>query len=70
MAGKSSDGVVDAQLRSFDHSNLYRCDGSVLPEVSEKNLTLTIIALAERLAQHLGTNESVRHSSTNRSDDV
>jgi len=54
MSDQASTGVVDTQLRSFDHPNLYICDGSVLPEISEKNLTLTILALAERLAQHLG----------------
>ncbi len=70
MAGKPSDGVVDAQLRSFDHSNLYLCDGSVVPEVSEKNLTLTIMALAERLAQHLGTHAAARPGSPCRSADV
>lgn len=58
MADRANAGVVDAQLRSFDHANLYVCDGSVLPEISEKNLTLTIIALAERLAQHLGGREN------------
>jgi glucose dehydrogenase len=55
MAANRADGVVDANLRSFDHPNLYVCDGSVLPEVSEKNLTLTIMALAERLSQNLKT---------------
>lgn len=54
MAPNASAGVVDANLRSFDHPNLYLCDGSVLPEISEKNLTLTIMALAERLAGELG----------------
>ena len=32
---------------------LFICDGSVMPEVAEKNLTLTIMALADRLASHL-----------------
>ncbi len=53
MASARGEGVVDASLRSFDHPNLYLCDGSVLPEISEKNLTLTIMALADRLADHL-----------------
>lgn len=55
MAAAPANGVVDANLRSFDHPNLYVCDGSVLPEISEKNLTLTIMALAERLAAYLST---------------
>lgn len=53
MAAHAADGVVNANLRSFDHPNLYVCDGSVLPEISEKNLSLTIMALANRLAEHL-----------------
>ncbi len=53
MGTSPGEGVVDASLRSFDHPNLYLCDGSVLPEISEKNLTLTIMALADRLADHL-----------------
>jgi choline dehydrogenase-like flavoprotein len=53
MAHGPKEGVVDVNLRTFDHPNLYVCDGSVLPEISEKNLTLTIMALADRLAGHL-----------------
>ncbi|MEX1026933.1 MAG: GMC family oxidoreductase [Candidatus Paceibacterota bacterium] len=53
MAATADEGVVGRELRCFDHPNLYLCDGSVFPEVSEKNLTLTIMALAERLASHL-----------------
>lgn len=50
MAQNSNEGLVDENLRSFDHENLYICDGSVLPEISEKNYSLTIMALANRLA--------------------
>lgn len=53
MAKNSHAGVVDKNLRSFDHENLYICDGSVIPEISEKNYTLTIMALAHRLALFL-----------------
>ncbi len=53
MASSRDAGVVDDCLRAFDHANLYLCDGSVVPEISEKNLTLTIMALAHRLADHL-----------------
>jgi choline dehydrogenase-like flavoprotein len=53
MAAERGGGVVDRDLRAFDHPNLYLCDGSVLPELSEKNLTLSIMALAHRLADHL-----------------
>jgi glucose dehydrogenase len=48
--------VVNEHLQSFDHPNLYLCDGSVVPEIPEKNLTLTIMALADRLADHLAKN--------------
>jgi glucose dehydrogenase len=53
MAANKNEGVVDENLQSFDHQNLYICDGSVFPTLSEKNLTLTIMALAHRLAGHL-----------------
>ncbi len=52
MAGTASEGVVDGDCRTFDHPNLYLCDGGILPDLSEKNLTLTIMALADRLARH------------------
>jgi choline dehydrogenase-like flavoprotein len=50
MAQRSEDGVVDANLRCFDHSNLFIGDASVMPDMAEKNLTLTVMALANRLA--------------------
>ena len=53
MAQSSNEGVVDKYLRSFDHQNLFVCDGSVIPEISEKNYSLTIMALANRLASCL-----------------
>ena len=53
MASTPRDGVVDPNCRTFDHPNLYLCDGSVMPDINEKNLTLTIMALAERLAHTL-----------------
>ena len=53
MAVVPSGGVVDRDCRTFDHPNLYICDGGVIPELSEKNPTLTIMALANRLAESL-----------------
>jgi glucose dehydrogenase len=53
MAGGSRDGVVDRDCRAFDHPNLYLCDGGVMPDLSEKSPTLTIMALADRLAANL-----------------
>ncbi|RWC62398.1 GMC family oxidoreductase [Mesorhizobium sp.] len=48
-------GVVDANLRSFDHRNLFICDGSVLPSLPEKHSALTMMALASRLSAYLGS---------------
>ena len=53
MGKSKSEGIVDANLQSFDHENLYICDGSVIPMLPDKHLTLTIMALADRLAEHL-----------------
>jgi len=46
-------GVVDKDLKYFRSKNLYVCDGSVIPVLSEKHPTLTIMALAHRLAERL-----------------
>jgi choline dehydrogenase-like flavoprotein len=55
MSSSRREGIVDRDCRTFDHPNLYICDGSVMPDINEKNLTLTIMALAERLASELKT---------------
>ncbi len=46
-------GVVDANCRLHEASNLYVAGSSVFPTVGNVNPTLTIIALAYRLADHL-----------------
>lgn len=53
MAADSRGGVVDEDLKYFKSKNLYVCDGSVMPVLSEKHPTLTIMALADRLAERL-----------------
>ena len=53
MAADPKDGVVDKDLKYFKSKNLYVCDGSVIPVLSEKHPTLTIMALAHRLAERL-----------------
>lgn len=51
---KSSDaGVVDRNLKVFNIDNLYICDGSVFPTSGNANSSLTISALACRLANYL-----------------
>lgn len=53
MSHTADTGVVDQNLRTFDHGNLFICDGSVIPILPDKHITLTIMALADRLADHL-----------------
>jgi len=53
MAADPRSGVVDKDLKYFKSKNLYVCDGSVIPVLSEKYPTLTIMALAHRLAERL-----------------
>ncbi|MFL6604066.1 MAG: FAD-dependent oxidoreductase [Steroidobacteraceae bacterium] len=47
--------VVDANCRIHGLSNLYVAGGAVFPTSSQANPTLTIVALAVRLAAHLRT---------------
>jgi choline dehydrogenase-like flavoprotein len=46
-------GVVDECLRFESYSNLYACDVSVFPSIPAANPSLTRVALALRLADHL-----------------
>jgi choline dehydrogenase-like flavoprotein len=48
-----ADGVVDANLKMVGYDNLYVCDLSVFPSSPAANPTLTLGALALRLADHL-----------------
>lgn len=45
--------VVDSNCRTHEVPNLYVIDGSVFPSASEKNPTLTIMALSARTADHI-----------------
>lgn len=60
MSALPQDGVVDRNLQAHDHPNLYICDGSVLPTLPDKHLTLTIMTLANRLASHLAAEVPAR----------
>ncbi len=55
MASDPSRGVVDADCRVFGIANLYIAGSSVFPTGSCSNPTLTLTALALRLADHLKT---------------
>jgi glucoside 3-dehydrogenase (cytochrome c) catalytic subunit len=53
MGADPRTSVVNADCRSHDVPNLYVVDGSVFPSASEKNPTLTIMALAARVADNI-----------------
>ena len=46
-------GVVNEDLRFLEHPRIYACDLSVFPTSPAANPTLTLAALAIRLADHL-----------------
>jgi choline dehydrogenase-like flavoprotein len=53
MAAAPERGVVDRNCRVHDVDNLYIAGSSVFPTAGHVNPTLTIIALALRLADRL-----------------
>lgn len=53
MGDDPKTSVLDKFCRSHDVSNLYVVDASAFPSSSEKNPTLTIMALATRTADHI-----------------
>ena len=53
MSDSPSQGVVDRDCRVHGLGNLYIASSSVFPTSSQANPTLTIVALALRLAKHL-----------------
>jgi choline dehydrogenase-like flavoprotein len=54
MSTDPKQGVVDPQGRVHGLDNLYVAGSSVFPTNGHGNPTLTIVALALRLAEHLG----------------
>jgi choline dehydrogenase-like flavoprotein len=55
MAASPRDGVVDPDCRVHGSANLFVAGGAVMPTVGRANPTLTIVALAIRLSDHLKT---------------
>jgi choline dehydrogenase-like flavoprotein len=53
MGNDPKRSVVDSNCRTHDVPNLYVVDASVFPSASEKNPTLTIMALAARAADDI-----------------
>ena len=55
MSSSDPDGVVNKNLKVHGTDNLYVCSNAVYPNVTAVNPTLTVAALAIRLADHSGT---------------
>ena len=53
MADHPSRGVVDQNLNVFGIKNLFICDASVFSDAGSVNPSLTLVALALRLSEHL-----------------
>lgn len=53
MSAVPENGVVDTNLKVWNTQNLYVCSCSVFPTGSHSNPTLTMLALAVRLTEHL-----------------
>ena len=61
MSASPAGGVVDADCRVHGYANLHVAGSSVFPTGGWANPTLTIVALALRLADQLAEGEAVRH---------
>ena len=51
MGATAADSVVDSNLRSWDHKNLYLLGSGTFPTVGTGNPTLTIAALTYRASR-------------------
>lgn len=54
MSASDGEGVVNPDLQVHGTDNLYVCSNAVFPSVGAANPTLTVSALAVRLAEHIG----------------
>ncbi len=71
MAASARDGVVDTDCRVHGMANLFVASSAVFPTCGHANPTLTILALAVRLADHLHRDLRPNHITTSsRSDKV
>jgi choline dehydrogenase-like flavoprotein len=70
MGGSPKTGVVDANCRVFGVSNLFIAGSAVFPTSSQANPTLTIVALAIRLARHLQNQAERRLESASQQSDT
>lgn len=55
MSASPADGVVNDQLRLWGVPNLHVCSAAVFPTGGHSNPTLTLLALAARLAEKMST---------------
>ena len=62
MAASPREGVVDENCQVFGYSNLFIAGSSVFTTAGWANPTLTILALAHRLADHLKSELATRSS--------
>jgi choline dehydrogenase-like flavoprotein len=53
MGTNKHNSVVNSELRSWDHENLYMMGGGTLPSIGTSNMTLTIAALCFRSAKSM-----------------
>lgn len=58
MAATPEHGVLDSDMRVFGTHNLYVCSNAAFPTGAAVNPTLTLTAMAFRLADHLITNHA------------
>ncbi|MEH2028312.1 MAG: GMC family oxidoreductase [Nostoc sp.] len=56
MGTTAEDGVVDHKGEVFGYKNLYVADGAILPQAVGRNPSMTIAALAERVAHLMVSN--------------
>jgi len=55
MSVSAKDGVVDRNLKAHDVDNLYVCSNAVFPNSGAANPTVTLVALAIKLGEHLAS---------------